>query len=231
MGFENRINEIHQDEIESPKILTIISTEGRVTEPAYFEMIKSKLELNTLIEIDIIEKESNCSSPECVLTDLNIYVESKYSFSKENDTLWLVLDLEHSEKNRDKVIQIQNEVEELNSKVKGEYRLALTNPNFEFWLLLHFANIKQYNITELFENRMIESKQGNRKFLEKCLDNLDIFKYSKKERFVNIVMDSIVTKENIDKAIFQEKNYKNNIDEILNHLGSNIGDLVSSIIK
>ena len=98
----------------------------------------------------------------------------------------------------------------------------MINPLFEFWLLLHLVNISEYDNKELLNNNKIPQKQS---FISNELANI-LGRYTKKN-----FNRTIVTKENIDKALEQEKLFETEVEKIIDNLGSNIGDLIRSIFK
>ena len=106
-----------------------------------------------------------------------------------------------------------------------EYNVALINPNFEFWLLLHLEDIEQYNYEDLAKNRK-PSKKAKR-FIEKELSQRLEGGYGKKRGGFNV---NIMTIENIKRAIEQERLFANSIEEIKYSLGSNVGGLVEEIL-
>ncbi len=112
------------------RCIFIISTEGEKTEPEYFEMFNIK---EAYIKIECLRKKGK-SSPKQVLKRMKKRL-SEANFRKR-DQAWLVVD-------KDK--WTNDQLEELCnwSKKKGNYGFALSNPKFEFWLLLHFEDGKK----------------------------------------------------------------------------------------
>ncbi len=52
--------------------------------------------------------------------------------------------------------------------------------------------------------------------------------YNKKKGQFN---KNIVTKDNILRALEQEKLYENDLEKVIDTLGSNVGDLINKILK
>ena len=79
------------------------------------------------------------SAPHSVLTRMKKYLESNVNKLSKNDQAWLVIDKDcWSDEQLDKLLQW--------TKEKKNHHLAVSNPNFEYWLLLHFENCKKnYN--------------------------------------------------------------------------------------
>ncbi len=111
--------------------LIVIACEGAVTEPEYFNAVRSRFILHpSRVHIEIIERQENKSAPEYVLEVLDDFTR-EYSLTKD-DELWIVIDYDRwGEK---KLSQ------ESAKAVQKKYRLAVSRPCFEFWLLLHFID-------------------------------------------------------------------------------------------
>ena len=115
--------------------LIVIASEGKDTEQIYFKAL-AKEYTNPRVHVHILERsegELNNSSPEHVLKQLNEY-KSQYELEAD-DELWLVVDKDHWK-------------ESMLSKVATEctqdefMHVALSNPCFELWLLLHLVDVK-----------------------------------------------------------------------------------------
>lgn len=101
----------------------------------------------------------------------------------------------------------------------------MTNPLFEFWLLMHIADISLYNTDDLYKNEKVNTV---RRFIDKELSNILKDGYNKKKNKFN---KNIVTIENITRALEQEKSFEVNLAKIIDNLGSNIGSLISKILN
>lgn len=113
--------------------LIVIASEGKDTERIYFKAL-AKEYTNPRVHVHILERsvdEQNNSSPEHVLKQLNDY-KSQYELEAD-DELWLVVDKDRW-------------TEAMLSRVATECALvvsmhmALSNPCFELWLLLHLED-------------------------------------------------------------------------------------------
>lgn len=221
MGFKERSFEkpAYTESSEEPKKIIIISCEGCVTEPEYFKAVDEKLKgnISSLIKVEIVPKISTASEPADVLSNLEIFVD-QYDFKKDHDSLWLVCD-------REKVVARKLNIEKIlpECQEKG-YSLAVANPLFEFWLLLHVVDIKKYDPDVLFCNSRVSK---SRRYIDKELSNILKNGYNKKRGRFN---KDIISLDNIKFAINQEKLFENELTGILERLGSNIGSLVREII-
>lgn len=108
------------------KKLFVIAVEGVKTEPQYFEIFNKSNEL--IIKIKCL-KGNFQSSPFQVLKRMKNYL-NKESL-KKTDEAWIVIDID--EWSNEQITQIYEW-----SQSKENYGLAVSNPMFEFWLLLHF---------------------------------------------------------------------------------------------
>lgn len=121
--------------------LFIIATEGQKTEKSYFVIFQ-----DSRIKVEVLATgEDNKSAPEYVIKRLDEFAQ-QYDLGKE-DTLWLVLDVDHWKDKKLSSICRQ-------AKQK-RYRLAISNPCFEVWLCLHFDDLDPNDITcKDFEKRL-----------------------------------------------------------------------------
>ncbi len=113
--------------------LIVIASEGKDTERIYF-MALAKEYTNPRVHVHILERsvdEQNNSSPEHVLKQLNDY-KSQYELEAD-DELWLVVD-----KDRWTEAMISRVATECSQEVA--MNMALSNPCFELWLLLHIED-------------------------------------------------------------------------------------------
>lgn len=113
--------------------LIIIASEGKDTERIYFKAL-AKEYTNPRVHVHVLERsenEQNNSSPEHVLKQLNDY-KSQYELEAD-DELWLVVD-----KDRWTEAMLSRVATECSQEVA--MHMALSNPCFELWLLLHMED-------------------------------------------------------------------------------------------
>lgn len=96
--------------------------------------------------------------------------------------------------------------------------LYVSNPTFEFWLLLHFPCVLDENVNDLYENKYINSKH---RYLEKLLHSK--CKYKKSQ------LNFTVFEPYVKDAIKREKYFEEDIVKLKNNLGSNVGLLVKDM--
>lgn len=105
--------------------LIVIAAEGSKTEPQYFSLFNSQ---ESVIKPYCL-KGHHDSAPPKVLKRMKDYLEN--SGLRSTDEAWLVVD-------RDNWTEEQLAQLYLWSKQAENYGFALSNPRFEYWLLLHF---------------------------------------------------------------------------------------------
>lgn len=114
--------------------LIVIASEGKDTERIYFKAL-AKEYVNPRVHVHILERhknEQNNSSPEHVLKQLNDY-KRQYELESD-DELWLVID-----RDRWTDAMLSHVAKEC---AQGDYlHVALSNPCFELWLLLHLVDV------------------------------------------------------------------------------------------
>jgi len=198
--------------------LFVIATEGQKTEIKYFNGIKSSKEFpHTKVYIEILHRKNSNSSPTSVRKMLDEF--KKEFLLNEDDELWLVID-------RDKQSWEIDEISEVaRLSVQKKYFLALSNPAFEVWLLLHVKDITEYTDDEsnaLFENRKINR---NRTRLEKELINI-CGGYNKS----NLNLDHYIP--HVHLAIRRSENLVRDTDERWpNYLGTHVHKLVKKLLQ
>lgn len=224
MNFEpsNFSRPSYEENKEEPRKLIILSCEGRVTEPSYFEALIETFNehISNIVEVDIVAKNDNHSNPKDVLRNLEHHVNEKYGFDIASDNLWIVLDRESVPERKKQIEAIQAICDSKN------FKMAITHPVFEFWLLLHVIDITKYDKEELVLNKWVSTAK-KRRFIDKELSNILDRGYSKKQGNFNT---DIVSLKNVRRALAQETLFCNTYPEILDSLGSNIGNLISEII-
>jgi RloB-like protein len=115
---------------QSYKKLFIIAVEGNKTEFQYFNHLKTLENVRPIIRIKCL-KSNHKSSPAQVLKKMLEYL--KQESLKKSDEAWIVVDKdnwtnEQLKKLYDWALSSQN------------YGFALSNPKFEYWLILHFED-------------------------------------------------------------------------------------------
>ena len=110
----------------------VLATEGTCTEPQYFKMFNGA-EATILVEC---LRAKNRSAPEQVLKRMKQRLAAEKL--RQQDEAWLVVDKDSWN---------GNQLQQLYQWSTGDkrYGLAVSNPAFEYWLLLHFEDGKGVN--------------------------------------------------------------------------------------
>ena len=133
--------------------LIVIASEGKDTERIYFKAL-AKEYTNPRVHVHILERsenEQNNSNPEHVLKQLNEY-KSQYELEKD-DELWLVID-----KDRWTESMLSRVATECSQAVA--MHMALSNPCFELWLLLHLEDASLLTPEE--QKRWMENRRKSK---------------------------------------------------------------------
>ncbi len=104
----------------------------------------------------------------------------------------------------------------LNKCKEMGFQFYVTNPCFEFWLLLHFEEVFELDKEKLLENPKITAK---RRYAEQELRRI-YPRYSKSFYYAEELI------KNIDRAIENEKKFCEDINKLEFSVGSNIGTLI-----
>jgi len=109
------------------KKMYVIASEGTQTEPIYFGMFNNN---ENTIHVKSL-KGKHKSAPKHVLSRMKNYIRNEGL--KKTDEAWLIVD---SDQWPDPDLKILYDW----SCSQGHYGLAVSNPKFEYWLLLHFED-------------------------------------------------------------------------------------------
>ena len=205
----------------NPKSKYYIIPEGEKTEIQYFLGIRDnarEININSLIEVIPIEnddKELGQSHPIRKITNFNEDIENnKFLYDKEIDKVCFVIDRDpqnFSERQYDNFLKMCKDY---------NYKVYVSNPTFELFLLMHDDKIFDIDKTAMLENRRVSN---SKRFLEVKLS--EIFGCNKK----NINFDKF--KVNIKKAINNEKQFEEDLINLKHNLGSNVGTLLDEMIE
>ncbi len=135
-----------------------IICEGKETETLYFRRFRSR---NCLV--DIIPISSKHKAAEHLVKHAKALISQSDYYPKDGDQLWCVFDRDD---NKDQELYAAAEYAE-----KYGYRIAYSNPSFEYWYLLHFEKKNGY----LKDCDMVISILKNKGYLENYDKNVDVF--------------------------------------------------------
>lgn len=210
---------IMEDEKISSKILKEISSEKMI------ENIKNDIEsLDNIVEnveedceflLNMIIKKLFLTIeeiPNILETVLKNIENKQITYSEDIDKMCLIVDRDKKSFKEEQYNYVKEECK------KKNFKLYVTNPCFEFWLLLHFDEVHLINKEELLENKRASSKV---RFVESELKKY--FPYNKNKYNAELLI------EKIDLAIENEKRFCEDIERLKNELGSNVGLLIQEL--
>jgi hypothetical protein len=112
----------------------LIVCEGAETEPNYFESLRDYLKLSTIS----VKIKDRAGAPISVVEEARVQVEKREQDIRDKrinappfEAIWCVFDVENPRHNQtfDRAVQVADQ---------NDYQLAVSNPAFEFWYVLHF---------------------------------------------------------------------------------------------
>ena len=198
--------------------LFVIACEGANTEPKYFKDFRQAyfIEKHPGIHVEVLAKEDDSlSAPQQVL-DLADRFKKTYQL-KPSDKLWVVID-------RDKQSWEEQTMEAIAKQChQKEILLAVSNPCFELWLLLHHKSIESLN--ENFQEKLLNNNKvnQNKTFIQKYLEEV-VGRYNPR---------NLATKDflpYVKKAVERAKSQDILTERWPNHLGSRVYQLVEQLL-
>lgn len=207
-------------ESREPREITVIAIAGEgKTEEQYFDGLSDAFP-NSLTKTDRLEKqhkEDTKSHPNHVLDLLIERKERWQEYGVMPGEFWMVVDRDRQNVSMDQLKAI------IQTCIDEGFNLALTNPAFELWLLMHLKDIKQYPEDKLLANPKKSSK-AKKRFLELEIAAV-LGGYNKNKimfhRFVPGIYD----------AIHRAKQNETNNTKLISKPGSSVCFLVERIIK
>ncbi len=181
--------------------------------------LKDEFDTNTfkkIIGITIKELENKYSiiGESVDLKHLIKYINESTTYDPKVDKIYLIVD-------RDKKSFTQKQYKNVLSKTK-QYNIDLivTNPCFEFWLLLHFDDCLKIDKGLLLSND--KTSTGNT-FVFNKLREYD-------SNYMKNNFDKKMYFEKSDTAIDNSKQYQNDVEKLINEVGTNIVPLIQMIL-
>lgn len=152
MGREKRPY-TRTSEVRDAKLF-VIATEGQKTEVEYFDGIIAALK-STRVHVQLLKRDESNSSPDYIIKLIDAYVDKYKLNMKQGDELWLVIDRDKQSWSESQISLIAQEC------IQKGYGLALSNPCFEVWLLLHFKDISS-ECSEQDKQKYLDNKRVSR---------------------------------------------------------------------
>lgn len=201
--------------------LYILSFEGEKTEVKYFNDFRQSEFFNDsgIIEIIPLEREPNTGTDPLSVKRLLKKAKSNYPF-KKSDEFWLIVDRDHWET----IHKINFEQLVIDCNKENNFFLAMSNPCFEIWLIMHLKDISEYDQVEqakLLENASVNKKKNH---IDIVVGDLQGIGYNK-----NPVPETYLPHTRI--AIERAKNRNENNEAYPKNLGSHIYKLIEKLLK
>ncbi|ALQ39720.1 abortive phage resistance protein [Fusobacterium hwasookii ChDC F174] len=222
-SYKTLVDKIIEIIMEDKKFFSNISKEISLKE--IIEDIKNEIEsLDNIVEnveedceflLNMIIKKLFLTIeeiPNILETVLKNIENKQITYSEDIDKMCLIVDRDKKSFKEEQYNYVKEECERKN------FKLYVTNPCFEFWLLLHFDEVHLINKEELLENKRASSKV---RFVESELKKY--FPYNKNKYNAELLI------EKIHLAIENEKKFCEDIEELKDKLGSNIGLLIQEL--
>jgi hypothetical protein len=148
--------------------LFVLSYEGTITEKKYFQDFRASelFNNNGLIEIVPLKRPRDKGSDPFSVKRLLNWAKKEYGF-KISDEFWLIIDRDDWESIHK--LSFDGLVREC--KNEENFYIAMSNPCFEIWLVLHLKNLSEFTEEEkalIFEN----AKIGNKNYIDILVSKL-----------------------------------------------------------
>ena len=143
--------------------------EGENTERWYFTQLinnQKLLNLHPSIDVRFIEKtedDAHGSNPRRLLITADRMSEEIKAFDVDYDKIIIVFDIDIYKNKKEELDELVSEME------SNGYIIAITNPSFELFLLLHIENAVDNLILPNADKILENKKIGKRRFVEKLL--------------------------------------------------------------
>lgn len=196
--------------------------EGANTETWYFQSLidlRKELGIQSSIEVILLEKtgvDANLSNPEQLIAFADIQ-KNQIDFDAEIDKMVVVFDADVFESTLTRYNDIVTKGEEQNV-------IAVTNPGFELFLLLHIQDSLDRVILPHEAEIIANEKVGSQRFICRLFSDTT-GKNSKKNPSIGELAVNIKT------AIAQEQGINQDIHNCKGKLTSNIGKIIASIME
>ncbi len=199
----------------------ILSFEGETSEPKYFEDLRKSVYFNNsgLIETIPLKRPTNRGTNPLDVKKLLKEAKSEFNF-KKTDEFWLIIDRDHWETIHGVDFNIL--VEDCNNE--GNFYLAMSNPCFEIWLILHLKDIDDFSDKEKEDLLQNVKKSAKKNHIDIVLGELIGRGYNKRPN-PNIFLPNIKT------AIERAKKYNLVGSTYPATLGTQVYKLVERLIN
>ena len=227
ISYETLLNRI-MDYFYEVKIITTSKVQARSIWNTMSRFCKENLKKTLSSDVEDVENVCNLICEELqkeyelehVISDLpNIIKEGGLTYAEKFDEICLIVD-----RDRESFVSTpeNNQYDYVVNKCKEKgFELYVTNPCFEFWLLLHFDRVFEVDREKMLKNPKVSAK---RRYAEQELCKVYPGYTKSSYRAVELV-------RNIDRAIENEKAFCEDIQALESSVGSNLGKLIENLRK
>ena len=225
MSYETLLNRI-MDYFYESKVITTSKIQARSIWKTMCKICDEDLHKTLDSDVEDIEHACNTILEKLgkeyelvhVVSDIsNIIKEGGFTYAEGFDKICLIVD-----RDRESFISVpeNNQYDYVvNTCAKKKFGLYITNPCFEFWLLLHFNEVFELEQEKLLENPKVTAK---RRYAEQALRRIWPGYEKNAYKVVEVV-------KRIDKAIENEKEFCEDVVLLENKVGSNLGLLIKEM--
>ncbi|HLP89402.1 MAG TPA: RloB family protein [Nostocaceae cyanobacterium] len=143
-NYQDRTTHINHKCKDGKWKLYVIAAEGYKTEANYFKELENQYREkfnSSYIHVEFIDRlESGDSDPNSVyktIIQFSQILQQQYKLRENYDELWLIIDTDEHDNRRECIINLAQEC-----NTNFLYKLGLSNPCFEIWLMMHFVDLE-----------------------------------------------------------------------------------------
>lgn len=207
-------------------------------------MVNSKLELSDEVKIRILNLANECFNDNSYYENIDKFIDGlKIILIEEPDLEYFIEDIKDIKESlnldydkvtdevciiidRDKGSFKKHQYDEvIKICMENDYNLGITNPCFEFWLLLHLSDCKEYELEDIRINRKTSKSRNSKRFVEKELANKLGGSYNKSN------LQFLDFKDKIHIAIKNQELYEQDVLKLEDNVGSRVGIIIDKMIK
>ncbi len=166
---------------------------------------------------DIVEYIDRFFVKNYQIKNVSEFIKTQFvSFDPKKDKVCLIVDRDKKSVSKEQYFELIKKCNENN------YQLYISNPCFEFWLLLHFNEVFEIDRELISENEKMSDIVNPPHYTETELIKL-LPDYEKN----NICFNTLIKRISI--ALTNEKSFCESLEDLETNIGSNVGKLVEEI--
>lgn len=210
-----RMEFFRESNVSEKEKIVVLAFEGNETEKQYFSAFRDSENFNDkLIYLHLLTRDAKDtrSAPKHVFNKLKTEARDIYNFNK-TDELWMIIDTDRWG-NIPEIIEL--------CKSHENMFVAVSNPCFELWLLLHIADVDSYDDEEsekILKNKKITNKKN---YIDTKIADI-IGSYNKSK------LNALLFLPHIDTAIERAKKLDFELRDYPIKLGSHVYKLIEKI--